>query len=112
MHTHTFKPIYSRLAVEPLVGILSFLVAYGHLLIGLALIFGLLTRFASAIGIVLMVLYWSAHMNWPYISDNNNFILDSHIVYAAVLILLIQVNAGQIFGLDGLLFGKKTAISQ
>jgi thiosulfate dehydrogenase [quinone] large subunit len=48
-----------------------------------------------------MLLYWTAHMDFPYISDANNFILDSHIVYAGVLTYLIMKHAGHVFGLDG-----------
>jgi thiosulfate dehydrogenase [quinone] large subunit len=39
-------------------------------------------------------------MDFPYISDTNNFIVDEHIVYAGVLLLLIVEKAGYVFGLD------------
>ncbi len=99
-HTRTFNGIYAVFAAPPLAAVVSFLVGYGHLLIGLSLILGLLTRVSAAFGVLLMILYWTAHMDWPYIGDTNNFILDYHIVYAGVLLLLIQTRAGQTFGLD------------
>jgi thiosulfate dehydrogenase [quinone] large subunit len=81
--------------------ITSFLVSYGHLLIGISLILGLMTRVSASFGILLMVVYWMAHMNFPYIENRNNFILDFHIVYAGVLTYLIVKRAGHVWGLDG-----------
>jgi thiosulfate dehydrogenase [quinone] large subunit len=37
---------------------MAFLVAYGELLIGLSLVFGMLTRLASVFGLLLMILIW------------------------------------------------------
>jgi thiosulfate dehydrogenase [quinone] large subunit len=48
-----------------------------------------------------MVVYWTAHMDFPYIENANNFILDYHIVYAGVLVYLIVTQAGHVWGLDG-----------
>jgi thiosulfate dehydrogenase [quinone] large subunit len=98
--TKTFHWLYAPMTAEPVASALSFLVAYGHLLIGLSLLTGLLTRVSAVAGIGLMVLYWMAHMDFPYISDHNNFLLDEHIVNALVLGLLIATHAGHIFGLD------------
>lgn len=44
--------------VLPYARVCAFLTAYGELLIGLALIFGVLTRVASVFGILLMALLW------------------------------------------------------
>jgi thiosulfate dehydrogenase [quinone] large subunit len=78
------------------------LVEYGHLLIGVSLVFGLMVRISASFGIVLMLIYWMAHMDWPFIENKNNLILDYHIVYAGVLGYLIVKRAGHVFGLDGL----------
>ena len=48
-------------------------------------------------------MYWLAHMDFPYIENTNNFIVDYHIVYSTVLVYLIAKHAGHIWGLDGLL---------
>src|SRR5690606_7681994 len=82
---------------EPVV---SVLVSYGHLLIGLSLILGLFVRVSASFGILLMILYWMAHMDFPYIETRNNFLLDFHIVYAGVLTYLIVKRAGHVWGLD------------
>ena len=79
---------------------LTFVVGYGHLLIGLSLLLGLAVRLSSIFGILLVLLYWTAHMDFPYISDTNNFLVDQHIIYAGVLVLLIVERAGHVWGLD------------
>ena len=99
--TKTFHWLFAPMTVAPFVGILSFFVAYGHLLIGLSLLSGLLVRVSAIFGIGIMLLYWMAHMDFPFISDANNFLVDEHIVFALVLGLLIAVRAGHFWGLDG-----------
>lgn len=99
-HTKTFHGFFS-LFTGPVIGpVVSVVVEYGHLLIGLSLLTGLAVRASSLAGIGLMLLYWMAHMDFPYISDTNNFLVDSHIVYALVLGLLVAVRAGHYAGLD------------
>jgi thiosulfate dehydrogenase [quinone] large subunit len=98
--TKTFHGIYSQFTGPAIAPVLSFLVGYGHLLIGLSLLVGLMVRVSAVFGILLMLLYWTAHMDFPYISDTNNFLVDEHIVYAGVLVLLIVERAGHVFGLD------------
>lgn len=98
--TKTFHWLFAPMTAEPAASVLSFLVAYGHLLIGLSLLVGLMVRLSSIFGIGLMLIYWMAHMNFPYIADTTSFLLDSHIVYALVLGLMIATRAGHIFGLD------------
>ncbi len=99
-HTKTFHGLFA-LFTGPVIGpIVSFAVEYGHLLIGLSLLFGLATRASSIAAILLMILYWMAHMDFPFISDTNNFLVDEHIVYALVLGLLIVKRAGHVWGLD------------
>jgi thiosulfate dehydrogenase [quinone] large subunit len=98
--TKTFHGIYSHFTGPAIAPVLTFLVGYGHLLIGLSLLVGLMVRVSAVFGILLMLLYWTAHMDFPYISDTNNFLVDEHIVYAGVLVLLIVERAGHVFGLD------------
>lgn len=100
-HTKTFNGLFSLFTGPTMAPITTFLVAYGHLLIGLSLLFGVMTRVGAAFGALLMIVYWMAHMDWPYISDTNNFIVDSHIVYAGLLVYLIAKHAGHVWGLDG-----------
>ena len=99
-HTKTFHDLFAVFTTPVMAPITTFLVEYGHLLIGLSLLSGLLVRVSASFGVFLMVIYWMAHMNWPYIENTNNFILDFHLVYAGVLVYLIVKRAGHVFGLD------------
>src|SRR6516162_2634586 len=100
-HTKTFHDVYAVLATPAADPVLTFLVSYGHLLIGLSLLVGLLVRVSAAFGVALLVMYWTAHMDWPFIENTNNFIIDYHIVYAVVCVYLIAYRAGHVWGLDG-----------
>ena len=100
-HTKTFHDVYAPLTNPAIAPTLTFLVEYGHLLIGLSLISGLLVRVSSPFAIMMLLMYWTAHMDFPYIENANNFLLDYHIVYAGVLVFLIGKHAGHVWGLDG-----------
>jgi thiosulfate dehydrogenase [quinone] large subunit len=95
---HDFFMIFTAPAIAPVV---SFLVAWGHLLIGLSLLVGLMVRVSAVFGIALLMMYWMAHMDWPFIENKNNFIIDYHAVYSVVLVYLIVKRAGHVWGLDG-----------
>jgi thiosulfate dehydrogenase [quinone] large subunit len=101
-HTTTFHPLYAPIVTSPFLPVVSFLVEYGHLLIGLSLVSGLFVRASAPFAILLMVLYWTAHMDFPYIENVNNLMIDYHLVFAAVLGYLIVKRAGRVWGLDGL----------
>ena len=70
--TKTFHNFFSMFMMPAMAPVTTFLVEYGHLLIGLSLLFGLMVRVSSAFGILLMIVYWFAHMNWPFIENTNN----------------------------------------
>ena len=101
-HTKTFHDVYAVFTTPAWSPIITFLVGYGHLLIGLSLLTGLMVRVSASFGILLMVMYWTAHMDFPYIENANNYLLDFHIVYAGVLVFLMVKHAGHVWGLDGL----------
>ncbi len=98
--TKTFGDVYGVFAGARVAGIVTFLVAWGHLLIGLSLLVGLMVRVSAVIGGVLMVLYWAAYMDFPYVGGPDNFIVDFHLVYAVILFYLAAARAGRVFGLD------------
>jgi thiosulfate dehydrogenase (quinone) large subunit len=100
-HTKTFHDVYAPLTSPEIAPVLTFMVEYGHLLIGLSLISGLLVRVSAPFAIMMMLMYWTAHMDFPYIENANSLLVDYHIVYAGVLVLLIVKRAGHVFGLDG-----------
>ncbi|HEX3576624.1 MAG TPA: DoxX family protein [Rhodopila sp.] len=100
-HTKTFHPVYGALAQSSFLPVISFLVEYGHLLIGLSLITGFMVRASAPFAMLLMLLYWTAHMDFPYIDTVNNLIIDEHLIYAVGLWYLMVRRAGHVFGLDG-----------
>jgi len=99
-HTKTFHDVFVVFTTPTMAPVTTILVEYGHLLIGLSLLFGLMVRVSAAFGIMLMIIYWFAHMDWPFIENTNNLIIDYHIVYAGVLGFLFYKRAGHVFGLD------------
>lgn len=101
--TKTFHSLFAVFAGPGIAPVVGFLVAYGHLLIGLSLLSGLMVRISSIAGIGLLITYWMAHMNFPFVENSNNFIVDYHIVYCVVLVFLIHNRAGHILGLDALI---------
>ena len=100
-HTKTFLPLYGAMAKSPATPVIGFLVEYGHLLIGLSLVTGLGVRASAPFGILLMLLYWTAHMDFPYIENANSLLIDYHVTYAFGLWLLMLRHAGHAYGLDG-----------
>ena len=100
-HTKTFHDLYAPLTTPAIAPILTFLVKWGHLLIGLSLVSGLLVRVSGVFGVALLLTYWTAHMDFPYIETHVNLIIDYHIVYAVLTAWLVAANAGKVYGLDG-----------
>ncbi len=99
-NTKTFHALFALFTQPSIAPIISFLVSYGHLLIGLSLLVGFMVRISASFGILLMLLYWMAHMDFPYIENTNNLLVDFHIVYATVLGYLAYKQAGHVWGLD------------
>jgi len=101
-HTKTFHDFFILFTLPAMLPFTNFMVEWGHFLIGLSLLFGLFVRVSSVCGILLMVTYYFAHMDFPYIESNLNFLVDYHLVYAGVLGLLMVKQAGHVWGLDGI----------
>jgi thiosulfate dehydrogenase (quinone) large subunit len=77
-----------------LMPIVNFLVLFGEVAIGAALILGLGTRFAAVAGALMMTLFWVAA--W----DFSNGVIEYHAVLAIVVLALGIIGAGEFFGLD------------
>ncbi len=97
----TFADFFAWFGQPEVLPYTSFLVKWGHLLIGLSLISGCLVRVSASFGALLMLLYYFPRMDFPYVSGVNQFIVEYHLVYAVVLVYLVAVKAGRIWGLDG-----------
>ncbi|HCC83336.1 TPA: hypothetical protein DEP96_00640 [Candidatus Uhrbacteria bacterium] len=79
-------------------GVVDALNMWGLLLIGAALILGLLVRPASIFGMLLMALYYLAH----FTGNTANGYIETHIIQIAALLMFSAGGAGHIFGLNGL----------
>jgi thiosulfate dehydrogenase [quinone] large subunit len=100
-HVVTFHDFFAHFAAPTVLPYTDLLMKLGHLLIGLSLVFGLLVRISGPFGILLMVTYYFAHMDWPFIENHLNLFVDFHLVYAVVIVYLIAHHAGDVWGLDG-----------
>jgi len=91
----------------------DFLNTWGLTLIGLALILGVVTRFASACGIVLLALYYLAQpplirTNYWAPVEGHYMVVNKTLVELVVLVVFLFVPAGALWGLDRLWRGWKS----
>jgi thiosulfate dehydrogenase (quinone) large subunit len=90
-----FAGFYSGLASNSgLLPIVNNLVIWGEILIGAALILGILVRFSSFWGIVQMILYYSASL------PPSSGWINQDIIYIAVFLALMFSGIGYFVGLD------------
>ena len=101
-HVKTFHGLFAAFATPDLLHYTDFLMKWGHFLIGLSLVSGLMVRISGPFGILLMITYHFAHMDWPFIGDHLSLFVDYHLVYAVVIVYLMAHHAGHVWGLDGL----------
>jgi thiosulfate dehydrogenase (quinone) large subunit len=83
-----------------LMPVINFLVVFGEIGIGVALILGLFTRFAGAMGTLMMLLFFFAAWDFAY------GIVNQHLAYALACATLTGLGAGRYYGFDGVLAGK------
>jgi thiosulfate dehydrogenase (quinone) large subunit len=110
-HTKTFHDLFAVFTTPTMAPITTILVEYGHLLIGLSLLFGLMVRVSASCGVLLMLTYWMAHMDFPFVENRNNFLFDYHLVYGGILVMLVAKHAGHVWGLDGWLEKQNAVIA-
>jgi len=63
-------------------------------------------RYSSYGGMLLMALYYFPRLQFPYPNDNA-MLVDEHVIYIAVLAVLIAWDAGRVWGFDGWLEKRK-----
>lgn len=95
----TFPGLYQWFASAGNIGWVNFLNEWGLTLVGLALVFGLLVRWASLGGILIMALYYLPILKFPYVGEHS-LLVDDHIIYITVFLILFASNAGNFWGLD------------
>lgn len=95
----TFTPFFQWLASPANIAWVNFLNEWGLTLLGVSLILGIAVRLSSILGAVLMLLYYFPILDFPY-PNPHSFLVDEHIIYAAVLLFLASFRAGRIWGLE------------
>jgi thiosulfate dehydrogenase [quinone] large subunit len=77
--------------------VVNALVVVGEIAIGIALILGLLTRFAATMGALMMFFFFIAAWNFAY------GIVNQHLTYLVMFLAAAGIGAGNYYGLDAML---------
>lgn len=80
--------------VLPNAAVFAFLVAWGELLVGIALIVGLATRYAAIAGAVMVMCFWFAKGQGIIDAQNHDAI------WFFIFVVLAGLHAGRVMGLD------------
>ncbi|MCA9371477.1 DoxX family protein [Candidatus Woesebacteria bacterium] len=89
-----FVHFFAQMAGNPLV---DFLVIYGEIGIGAALLLGVCVRFASAMGVLMMALFYFSAF------PPEHGLVSEHIIYCLSFVMLASQGAGRLLGLDSYL---------
>jgi thiosulfate dehydrogenase (quinone) large subunit len=88
-----YRPFIEAI-VLPNGGIFATMIAWGELLIGLALVVGLATRYAAVAGAFLVANFWFAKGE-PFLAGSNH-----DVIWLVIFIVLACIPAGRVAGLD------------
>ena len=102
-HAKTFSNFFMWFAKPEILSITNFINEWGLVFLGVSLILGLFVRISSFFGVLLMILYYFPILEFPYIKPHS-FIVDEHIIYALVFLLLASLKAGRVWGLENWCF--------
>jgi thiosulfate dehydrogenase [quinone] large subunit len=95
-----FGAMFAAMAGSPTVDVL---VMWGLTLTGLGLILGALVRWNAFWGAVMMLVFWAASLQGGLAAGlplEHGWVVDDHVVYAALLFGLGAIGAGRLLGLD------------
>lgn len=95
----TFPEFYAWFLRPDVLPITNFINEWGLALLGVSLILGIFVRLSSVLGAALMMLYYFPILQFPY-PNPHSYIVDEHIIYALILLLMAAVKAGRIWGLE------------
>lgn len=82
---------------DALMSVINVLVPLGQVGIGVSLILGLFTRFAAAMGTLMMLFFFFAAWDFAY------GIVNQHLTYALICMTIYGLGAGRYYGLDGVI---------
>ncbi|MBV0925630.1 DoxX family membrane protein [Halomicroarcula limicola] len=98
-----FVGMWGAMAGSPMVDLL---VMWGLTLTGIGLIVGAFVRWNAFWGAVMMMMFWAASLQGGLMAGlpiAHGWVVDDHVVYAALLFGLGAIGAGRILGLDAYL---------
>lgn len=98
-----FMGMWASMAGNPLI---DFLNMWGLTLTGLGLILGALVRWNAFWGALIMLFYWASSLSGGLAQGlpiAHGWVIDDHLVYAALLFGLGAIGAGRILGVDAYL---------
>jgi thiosulfate dehydrogenase [quinone] large subunit len=98
-----FGGMWTSMAGSPLV---DALVMWGLTLTGIGLIIGALVRWNAFWGAVMMLFFWAASLQGGLMAGlpvAHGWVVDDHLVYAAILFGLGAIGAGRILGVDAVI---------
>ena len=75
-------------------GLFGFLVSWGELLVGLALIVGLATRYASVAGAIMVAAFWFTKGQGMLGGQNHD------VIWFVIFVVLAAVHAGRVHSVD------------
>ena len=79
--------------------VVDFLVKWGFTLLRVSLLLGIFVRLSGYLGMLLMFLLYLPVLKFPMVGTHS-YIVDEHIIYIAVLFLLVQFRSGHVGGLE------------
>lgn len=107
----TFTGLYQWFASANNIEWVNLLNEWGLTLIGVSLILGAFVRCASLGGILLMALYYLPVLDFPY-PNLHSYLVDDHIIYLLVFVVLYTSRAGQYWGIDAWLHKRGVMLGQ
>jgi thiosulfate dehydrogenase [quinone] large subunit len=104
---------YSLATNSSVLGVVDFLNSWGLVLIGLGLMLGCLTRAATIGGVVLLALYYIAappFAGYTYAmpAEGSYLVVNKVLIELTAMVVLLAFPTGMLFGLDRLIFWKRT----
>ena len=106
-HTTTFHSAFAVFASPGVAPFVTLLVSWGQVLLGISLMFGALVPLSAPFGILLMLLFWLAHMDWPFNDGRFYVFVGPDLLVAGIILLLLVKRAGHVFGLDSFLLRRR-----
>jgi thiosulfate dehydrogenase [quinone] large subunit len=95
-----FAGAFAAMAGSPLIDVLN---VWGLTLTGLALLLGVLVRWSAFWAAVMMLFYWASSLRGGLLAGlplEHGWVVNDHVVYAALLFGLGAFGAGRVLGLD------------